>query len=463
MVCVKMALELKDIIKRDVIAGKVNQNLSPEMATILGCLHGSILKPNDILVIGRDFHKDGRMLKRAYGAGIMSTGVDLLNLHDSTFPLLQFTIRRFGASGGAYFSTGHLHNDDVEITFLDAGGFSYTNSQLQELVRYYKNYPQGIRRSAPVNIGKISSIPHTVDIYLKALPQFVNKSIISMANLKVVVDCSFGPTGTITPNLLSSLDVDVVALNTYHQERATKAAVPNISTIRSCADIVRASGSDLGVCFSADGRRLIVVDETGIEIEFEDLFMLFLSHDEKIQDSKPNNVIVSDTASKILDDYVKSQGFALIKKPDKPGVLSRAIREERACFAASDSFKFYFPYFGPISDATLTLIKILDIMSSNNALLSDLTRNFPKTNRISRFISVDSDFLDNFHNFIIEKIQTNHLEYIDIINEVKLISEGMNVLVKLSLPRNAVVLSAESDEDKNAKEKLKKVEELLFD
>lgn len=458
-----MDFELNNIIKRNVIAGKVNKKLSPEVATILGCLHGSNLKPNDIIVIARNFQKDGRMLKRAYGAGVMSTGVDILNLHDATFPLLQFTIRRFGASGGVYFSTGHLYNDDVEITLLDAGGFIYTITQLQELQRSYNDYPQSIRRSTPINIGKISSIPHTVDIYVKALPQFVNKSIISMANLKVVIDCSFGPMGSIAPNLLSSMDVDVVALNTFHQERKERASVPNVNTIRSCAEIVRASGSDLGVCFSGDGRKLILVDETGIEIDFEDLFMLFITYDEKIQDSKPNNIIVSDTSSKILDDYVKGQGFNLIKKPDKPGVISRSIREDRACFAAADANKYYFPYFGPISDATLSLIKILDIMSSNNALLSDLTRNFPKSNKISRFISVDNAFIDNFHKFIIAKIQQYNLEYIDIINEVKIISEGMNVTVKLSLPRNAVVLSAESDENIKAQEKLKKVEEMLFD
>ncbi len=457
-----MTFELGNILKRGIIAGRVNESLPPEMSTVLGCLHGSTLKPNDILVMARDFHKDSRMLKRAYAAGVLSTGVDLLNLHDTTFPLLQFSIRRFGASGGAYFSTGHLYNNDVEITFLDAGGFIYTQSQLEELVRTSKKFPKNIRRAEPINIGKISSIPHTVDIYMKALPQFVNKTKISDANLKVVVDCSFGPTGQITPNLLSSLDIDVVALNTFHQEKKVKASVPNINTIRNCADIVRASHSDLGICFSSDGQRFIIVDESGIEINFEDLFMLFITFDEKIQESKPNSVIVSETSSKVLDDYVKGQGFDLIKKKSKPGIISRSIREARACFAASDTFEFYFPYFGPISDSTLTLIKLLDIMASQESLLSDLTRNFPKTNKISKKISVDSKFIDNFHEFITQKIEQYNLEYIDIMNEVKIIKDDVNITVKLSLSRDAVIISAE-DEEKNVDEKIKELEKILFE
>jgi len=462
-----MSFDLKRIIKsnvrRGIIAGRVNQNMPPEMIAVLGCLHGTLLKPNDILVIARDFHKDSRMLKRSYGAGVMSTGVDLLNLQDSTFPLLQFAIRRFGASGGAYFSSGHLYNNDVEITLLDAGGIIYSESQLEEIVQICTDYPQHIRRAAPINIGNISSIPHTIDVYLKALPQFVNKNKISDGNLKCVVDCSFGPTGKIVPPLLSSLDVDVVALNTFHQEKKIKSSVPNIKSIRSCAEIVRASRSDLGVCFSSDGQRLILITEDGNFVDFEDLFMLFLTYDKKIQESKPNSVIVSETSSRILDKYVKSQGFELIRKKSKPGIISRAIREERACFAAADSNEFYFPYFGPISDGTLTLIKILDIMASKNALLSYLTRNFPKTNKISKKISIDSELIDNFHMFITKKIDENKLDYLDILNEVKIRRDGINITVKLSLSRDAVILSAESDENKKANEKIKEIEEILFE
>ena len=165
-----------------------------------------------------------------------------------------------------------------------------------------------------------------------------------------------------------------------------------------------------------------------------------------------------------MDDYVNGQGFDLIKKKSEPGIISRSIREARACFAAADSNEFYFPYFGPISDGTLTLIKLLDIMASRESLLSDLTRNFPKTNKISKKISVDTEFIDAFHEFITQKIEKHNLEYIDIINEVKIIKDDVNITVKLSLSRDAIIISAEYDEEnKTAKEKLEELEKILFE
>ncbi|MBA7679202.1 hypothetical protein ES703_87486 [subsurface metagenome] len=103
-------------------------------------------------------------------------------------------------------------------------------------------------------------------------------------------------------------------------------------------------------------------------------------------------------------------------------------------------------------------------MASRESLLSDLTRNFPKTNKISKKISVDTEFIDDFHEFITKKVEKHNLEYIDIINEVKIIKDDVNITVKLSLSRDAIIISAEYDEEnKTAKEKLEELEKILFE
>ena len=48
------------------------------------------------------------------------------------------------------------------------------------------------------------TIPQTEDIYIKSLQQFVDKKKIRKAKLKIVVDCSYGPTGKITPLLIAA-------------------------------------------------------------------------------------------------------------------------------------------------------------------------------------------------------------------------------------------------------------------
>ena len=456
-------LNLKDLYKNGRIIGKVNYVFTPELATSLGAIHGTMFKQGESIVMARDFHNDCRMLKRGYTSGVMSTGVNLLNLSAIPYPLLQFTIRRFGASGGVYFSAGHLYSDEVGVRFVDAGGIELAPPEIQKIIDSYNNFPEKIRRVDPNQIGQITGIPQTDELYIKSLQQFVNKSRIKKAELKVVVDCSYGPSGKITPLLLNDVGVETIALNTHYKQRSGS-PVPSINTIRNCADIVKASNSHLGICFDVDGSRILVLDESGLEVNFEDLLMLFVTYDERITSSKSNAIITTPSVSTTVKDFITENGYPLKEVENYPGEISRQIREERACFAAADTLKFYFPEFAPFSDGNFILLKILEIMTQQNDLLSSLTKGFPKGVKKSKSIPVSQKVIDNFHNKLIKIVEENGYKYHDIINELKVVDEKKKVStqIKLSLYRNAVQLSSESDNMNTANEMLETLGNIIL-
>ena len=451
---------LNELKKNGRIIGKANYVFTPEISSSIGSIHGSLFKQRESVVMGRDYHNDSRMLKRAYTSGLMSTGINLLNLSDCTFPLLQFTIRRFGASGGVYFSGGHLFSEDVGIRFLDAGGIELQQSEIQKIIESYNNYPQKVRRVDPNDIGQITAIPQTVDVYIKSIQQFVEKKKIKKANLKIVVDCSYGPTGKITPLLINDIGVEVIALNTHYRERSSS-PVPSINTIRNTADIVKASNSHLGVCFDVDGSRILVIDENGLEINYEDLLMLFVTFDKRIQKSKSNTIITTPSISPMVKNFIEDGGFPIKQVENYPGEISRQIREERACFAAADTLKFYFTEYAPFSDGNFILLKILEIMTLQNDLLGSLTRGFPKGIKINKTIPVSSELIENAHNRLRELADEKGYKYHDIINELKIIQDDVFTDIKVALYRNAILLSAESDEKEKAQEMILELEKII--
>jgi len=451
---------LNELKKNGRIIGKANYVFTPEILSSIGSIHGSLFKQRESVVMGRDYHNDSLMLKRAYTSGLMSTGINLLNLSDCTFPLLQFTIRRFGASGGVYFSGGHLFSEDVGIRFLDAGGIELSQSEIQKIIESYNNYPQQVRRVDPNDIGQITAIPQTADVYIKSLQQFVEKKKIKKANLKIVVDCSYGPTGKITPLLINDIGVEVIALNTHYRERSSS-PVPSINTIRNTADIVKASNSHLGVCFDVDGSRILVIDEHGLEINYEDLLMLFITFDKRIQKSKSNTIITTPSISPVVKNFIEDCGFPIKQVENYPGEISRQIREERACFAAADTLKFYFTEYAPFSDGNFILLKILEIMTLQNDLLSSLTRGFPKGTKINKTIPVSSELIGNAHNRLRELADEKGYKYHDIINELKIIQDDIFTDIKVALYRNAILLSAESDEKEKAQEMILELEKII--
>lgn len=451
---------LNELNKNGRIIGRANYIFTPEISSSIGSIHGSINNQNESIVMGRDYHNDSIMLKRAYTSGLMSTGINLLNLSDCTFPLLQFTIRRFGASGGVYVSGGHLYSEDVGIRFLDAGGIELSQNEIQRIIDSYNTYPKDVRRVNPNEIGQITAIPQTSDIYIKSLQQFVDKKKIKKANLKIVVDCSYGPTGKITPLLINDIGVEVIALNTHYRERSSS-PVPSINTIRNTADIVKASNSHLGVCFDVDGSRILVVDENGLEISYEDLLMLFVTFDKRIQNSKANTIITTPSIPLVVKKFIEDSGFPIKQVENYPGEISRQIREERACFAAADTLKFYFTEFAPFSDGNFILLKILEIMTAQDDLLSSLTRGFPKGTKINKTIAVSQDVIENIHNRLREVAEETGYRYHDIINELKIFDNKGYALIKVALHRDAILLSAESEDKNEAQKMINKLEKII--
>jgi phosphomannomutase/phosphoglucomutase len=455
-----MVQNLAELNKNGRIIGRANYIFTPEISSSIGSIHGSLFKMNETIVIGRDFHNDSRMLKRAYTSGVMSTGVNLLNLSDCTYPLLQFTIRRFGASGGVYFSGGHLYSEDVGVRFVDAGGIELAQNEISRIIESYNTYPKQVRRVNPSEIGLITAIPQTHDVYIKSLEQFVDKKQIRDAKLKIVIDCSYGPTGKISPILFNDIGVEVIALNTHYRQK-DNIPIPSINTVRNAADIVKASNSHLGVCFDVDGSRVLLIDENGLEVSFEDLLMLFVAYDERIQKSKSNTIIITPSISSVVKRFIEESGYPLKLVENYPGEISRQIREERACFAAADTFKYYFSQYAPFSDGNFILLKILEIMASQKDLLSSLTRGFPKGIKINKTIPISSDTINIIHNRLREVIDDHKLRYHDIINELRVFDDDVYIDIKVALNRDAILLSSESQDKIKAKKMIDKISKII--
>ncbi|MBY8985856.1 MAG: hypothetical protein KGD65_12350 [Candidatus Lokiarchaeota archaeon] len=189
--------------------------------------------------------------------------------------------------------------------------------------------------------------------------------------------------------------------------------------------------------------------------------MLFISYDKRIQNSKSNTVITTPSLSPVVKKFIEDGGFPIKQVENYPGEISRQIREERACFAAADTLKFCFPEFSPFSDGNFILLKILEIMTTQNDLLSSLIKGFPKGIKINKTVPISSELLDNIHNRLREMAEEKNYQYHDIINELKIINDYGYVLIKVALHRNAVILSAESEDKNKAQAMIDELEKII--
>ncbi len=440
------------------ILAKSNVDLTPEVISLLGSVHGTYLDNNGIIVIGRDYRRDCRMLKRAYTAGAMSTGIDLLDLHVAPLPLVQFCVRRFGASAAVYFTSGHARHEEISIRFFNSLGIELPKNEMDKMSSIWEK--KSIRRVPVSRIGKLSSIPHTQSVYQKAVPGFIDKNLIK--GRKMVLDCSYGPSGSITPTLLSNLDVEIISLNTFVPNEV-QTTIPNYHSIKQISNIIKASSAELGVVMDVDGSRAIFLDETGSIADFDQILAIFLLYEKSIKNNRQSSIILSQSHSSIIPKICNEYEQQFYEVDNTPGVISEKIKEHRAIFGASNTGKFYFSEYGPFSDANLTTLKLLEIMGETGMPLSKLMRETPKTIKGFKDITINAEILGELFNIFNPDSKKFGFSIIDALYGVKVIFEpGSWVLLKPSLHRDAIELSAESPNKETVNEMIKEMERILL-
>jgi phosphomannomutase len=327
-----------------------------------------------------------------------------------------------------------------------------------------ENFKSGnIQRVDSLEIGTISGIEHTEEIYKKAIPQFINQNLIRNRRLRVVMDCSYGPVGKISPEILSNLNTDVIALNTTSQN-FTAETFPNLDSMRRVVSIIRAAEADLGVIYDADGSRALIFDDTGNLVSSEELGMLFLTYEPALKKTHNSGgaIVASSTVSMVMEQFLESIGIRISRVSNMPGAISRRLREDRGIFGISDTLKFYFPQYGPYSDATYTLMKIIEIIAEQQVSLSSLVRSFPRPIRASKTIS---GVLTTQKKYGLENLAaTSGFVVQDTMDGLKIAKAGAEhtwVLVIPSLHSSVTELISEADERANADEMIRAVELLV--
>ena len=444
----------KNLLPGSRIVAEPNVGLTPEISTSLGAAWGTILKNQGTVILARDYRPESRMLKRAFVAGLMSAGVNIMDLTAAPIPVLQFAIRRFGTVGGAQFTSHHAHHSNmIEVKLYDRSGIEYNLKQIQSILTVCEKAK--IKRSVT---GKIGNIIHTLeikDLYERAITQFVDPSLFN--DLTIVADCSNGPIGAIVPSLLSRVGVEVIALNAYAP--TVLKALPNLDSLKKLSAVIAATNASFGVCFDIDGSRAIFFDERGNYISSDLLLTLFVIEELKKGSTR---IITTQTTTTILEQVIEDFPDAkLIRVPNMPGSVANAIRIRRADFGGSDTGKVRFPDYAFFSDTALATLKLLEIITQSGQTLTDLLAEIPKTIKSHYEISTSAEKFSNFHQIL----ETNlaNLKIIDTLIGLKIFfgTDLGWIHIIPSFHENKLLLSGEISNPNKGPELFKTIEYAL--
>jgi mannose-1-phosphate guanylyltransferase/phosphomannomutase len=356
------------------VRGLANVDITSEVAVRLALAYGTSLPKGSVVTTSRDTSRTARALKRAIMAGLNLSGINVMDLELATAPLTRFQVRTERAQGGMSVRLASGDPDSVEIRFFDSHGADIDDGTQRKIERLL--YREDFRRAFAGDIGEIVFPPRAMEYYTAALTNSVDIDAIAERRFKVVLDYSFGAAASVMPNVLAKIGAEVLSVNPYASTAyATEAAEDHGPRVERLGNLVRSSGSDLGVVFDADGETATFIDDRGEALSAERALLVLVTL--VCRSRAGARLALPVSVSREAERIAETHGARITWTKLSAAHLMEVAGQGGIDFAASQEGGFIWPDVIPAYDAVATLLHLLDLLVRVDEKLSDVSAAIP--------------------------------------------------------------------------------------
>ena len=375
------------------IRGHVGTDLTPELVARYAAALGawSLSRPpattrsagtppaRPSVVLGRDARTSGPMFARAATAGLMSVGVDVIDLGMVPTPTVQLAVEYHHAGAGLILTASHNPIEWNALKFVGPDGI-FLDAEAGSVVGGLAE--QGPPRAGWNRLGAVREDPGAIDRHLNAILALpvVDVEAIRKRGFNVALDCVRGAGATAIVPLLERLSCRVHGINLEPDGLFPHAPEPVPENLGDLSRLVRETGADVGLAVDPDVDRLALVDETGRPIG-EDYTLAFAVKavlDGRISAAEIPTVVVNLSTSLVVEDAARAAGARFIRAPVGEANVARAIRDEGATIGGEGNGGVMFPELHIGRDAPLGVALILHLLAVTGVTLSRLVAGSPR-------------------------------------------------------------------------------------
>ncbi|MCO6549772.1 MAG: phosphoglucosamine mutase [Gilliamella sp.] len=353
----------------DGIRGKVGQYpITPDFALKLGWAAGRVLAKDGVkkVLIGKDTRISGYMLESALEAGFASAGVAAAFTGPMPTPAIAYLTRTFRADAGVVISASHNPFYDNGIKFFSTEGKKLDDTIELEIEAELEKEIDCVESK---QLGRASRITDAAGRYIEFCKSTFDHDL-SLAGLKIVVDCANGATYHIAPKVLRELGAQVIKIG-CEPDGVNINENCGATDIKALAKRVIDEKANLGFALDGDGDRIIMVDHKGRKID-GDLIIYIIAREALRQGQLKGGVVGTLMSNMGLEIALKNLGipFARAKVGDRY-VLEKLI-EKSWRLGAENSGHVLLLDKTTTGDGIIAGLQVLAAMIRNDMSLADL-------------------------------------------------------------------------------------------
>lgn len=401
----KPTLDLR-CFKNNDIRGIIGSQINEPFAYLLGKAFGEYLLSGNAktpsawhpVVIGRDNRETSLSLQEAITAGLIESGISVIDLGMTGTEEVYFATRHLKAIGGIQITASHnpINYNGMKLVGADASPIS-KNSGLDKIKRRIKELYQELNADLPIvhvqsNNSRIST--SILAPYIDHLLSYITPS--KLSPMKIVVNAGNGVAGHVIDALekkFNELSASITFIKVHHTPDGNfPNGIPNPLIIENqiaTRNAVLEHSADLGIAWDGDFDRCFFFDEKGNYIEGYYIVGLLA---EAFLLKEPDATVLHDMRMtwNTIEVANKLGGKAVAVKAGH-ALIKEKMRELNAVYGGEMSAHHYFRDFGYCDSGMIPWLLVIELMSKTQQSLHQLTNSsmdrFPSSGEINRRVS----------------------------------------------------------------------------
>ena len=436
-------LPIKSIFKAYDIRGVVGSELSIPIVKKIGQAIGTMAlsQKQKTICVGYDGRLSSPTLSSTLIDGLLSTGIDVVNIGLCTTPMLYFSTFHQATGTGVMVTGSHnppeyngfkivinektLFSDDIQTLYKEILNSNYLKGK-------------GKERSLSIKSDYLDEISNSIKL---------------KRPMRVAIDCGNGAGGVCAEELFKKLGVETEPLfcdvdGNFPNHHPDPSNPKNLLDLKNA---LKNGDSELGLAFDGDADRLGVVTKDG-EIIFPDRQLLLFS--EAVLKECPQTSIIFDVKStRYLFSWIRERGGIPVIWKTGHSFIKQKMRELNASLAGEMSGHTFFNdrWYG-FDDGLYAAARLLEILSEfddPSKILKALPKGFSTP-------ELNIKLHEGEQHKLIAKLQET-VCFTDAIEIIKI--DGLRVeykegfgLMRASNTTPVIVLRFEADTEKKLKE-----------
>ncbi|MGB9662814.1 MAG: sugar phosphate nucleotidyltransferase [Moorellaceae bacterium] len=349
--------------------GRVRGDFNPAQVARLGAAFGAAFKPGANIGVSAFRGGSGEMLAKAFMAGLMSTGVKVVDLGRLLMPVFRFAVRSLQLDGACQIKEDADLRDKVWLHLVNGKGADLPPGEVRKVENLF--WREDGRQVEEDRVCATIYQPGLTEAYQDYLLSALDTDIISRRRLRVALGCQEG-SAEVASSLLCRAGCEIIRLDfapgkTWGEIR---------DDLPFFAQEIRRYQAELGAVMDKNAERLLLLDGNGSVVD--EVRRMALLTQVYLEENGPQTLTLPVAAPRAAEMVAENLGGRIRRVKNHPGLLQEAVLQQEGEGRYSQ-FNLQF-------DALAALAYVVDWLARRDFPLSEAIARLPGVYRSTRLV-----------------------------------------------------------------------------